>query len=125
TSWLDVDVAYEAAICDHVRRWFGDAEFLTDFSARLKPWQEASTILSLSQTLAKLTAPGIPDMYQGAEGLALSLVDPDNRRPVDFESLSRALDAASFNKQEMIARILALRAKHLQLFLTGLYLPLA
>ena len=47
--------------------------------------QDAGRVNSLAQTLMKYTAPGVPDLYQGAELWDLSLVDPDNRRPVDYE----------------------------------------
>ena len=59
-------------------------DFLKDFQQTLSSFVELGYLNSLSQTLIKLTAPGIPDIYQGAEGLDFSLVDPDNRRPIDY-----------------------------------------
>jgi (1->4)-alpha-D-glucan 1-alpha-D-glucosylmutase len=60
-------------------------------------------------TLLKLTAPGVPDIYQGDELEALSLVDPDNRRPVDWELRKLLLRARSDDKQELIRRVLEVR----------------
>ena len=84
----------------------------------------------------KLTAPGVPDIYQGCELWDLSLVDPDNRRPVDFELRRAFLEQgadpgallASWRdgriKQHVVARTLALRRRHPELFETGSYEPL-
>jgi (1->4)-alpha-D-glucan 1-alpha-D-glucosylmutase len=90
----------------------------------------------LAQTLLKLTAPGVPDFYQGTEFWDLSLVDPDNRRPVDFERccacLGKAAPVAALThwrdgtvKQAMIARVLALRRAAPMLFAEGSYQPVA
>ncbi len=94
TSWIQPDESYERATRDFVSRLL-DAEtgraFLADFEpfalavARLGAWN------SLSQTLLKIGSPGVPDVYQGTETFDFSLVDPDNRRPVDYETLSRLL----------------------------------
>jgi maltooligosyltrehalose synthase len=86
--------------------------------------------------LLKLTVPGVPDFYQGTEFWDLSLVDPDNRRPVDFDARKATLDdtplvtlARSWRdgriKQAMIARALAARRSHPQVFSEGSYEPLA
>jgi len=92
---------------------------------------------SLSQTLLRLTLPGVPDLYQGTEFWDFSLVDPDNRRPVDFKTRAHALSenedlpALLDNwrdgrvKQAMIARMLRFRQRHPRLFLEGSYEPLA
>jgi (1->4)-alpha-D-glucan 1-alpha-D-glucosylmutase len=98
----------------------------------LRPFLQAGYVNSLSQTLIKLTAPGIPDIYQGAEGFDFSLVDPDNRRPVDFDELSGWLanDAplakltAPALKQRIIRMVLRFRREHSSLFAEGHYLPL-
>ena len=91
----------------------------------------------LTQAVLRLTCPGIPDLYQGAEFWDFSLVDPDNRRPVDFAARERALaaneDPASLLahwrdgrvKQAIIARALAFRARTPGLFTSGAYAPLA
>ncbi len=62
-----------------------NCEFLADARAFIEPLVFPGRVTSLAQTLLKLTAPGIPDTYQGSEIWDLSLVDPDNRRPVDFD----------------------------------------
>lgn len=132
TDWLDIDEEYEAAVQDYARRLLDPAntDFLDDFAKTLQPFILAGRINSLSQTFAKLTAPGIPDFYQGAEGWDFSLVDPDNRRPVDYRSLTGAIarDLPPVTddgfKQWMIARCLAVRSEMPELFATGDYLPL-
>ncbi len=58
--------------------------FLQDFCHALQPFIRAGLVNSLTQTVVKLTAPGVPDIYQGCEALDFSLVDPDNRREPDF-----------------------------------------
>ena len=90
----------------------------------------------LTQTVLRLTQPGIPDLYQGTEFWDFSMVDPDNRRPVDFKARQQALDAGESPaslmdswrdgrvKQAMVARMLALRARSPSLFTTGSYTPL-
>ncbi|MEO3385354.1 malto-oligosyltrehalose synthase [Mesorhizobium sp. CAU 1741] len=138
TDWLDVDEHYERTVQDFVKGMLSvdNARFLGDFDATMRPLMIGGAINALSQTLAKLTAPGIPDIYQGAERLDLSLVDPDNRRAVDFASLAAALNPAADApggdealldgtfKQWMIARCLASRREHPGLFLEGDYQPL-
>lgn len=135
TDWLAVDEAYEGAVVDFARDLLDPRNkvFLDDFAATLRPFIRAGAINSLSQTLAKLTAPGIPDIYQGAEMLDLSLVDPDNRRPVDFGTLSarleRGLEEDAFEqalldgslKQWTIAACLACRRQNDALFARGSY----
>ncbi len=68
-----------------------DAVFVEDLERFLPPIVAAGRVNSLAQTLLKLTSPGVPDIYQGTELWDLSLVDPDNRRPVDFEARSAML----------------------------------
>ena len=72
----------------------GRDAFLADFGTASQPLLIAGALNSLAQTLAKLVAPGVPDIYQGAETWELSLVDPDNRRPVDFDRLAGQLEEA-------------------------------
>ncbi len=90
TSWIEPDRPYEADLERFVRGMIADpdvdAEILALIGAMTPEWQS----LSLSQTLLKLTSPGIPDIYQGSELWDLRLVDPDNRTPVDYE-VRRAL----------------------------------
>lgn len=85
TDWIDVDDAYEAALEAYVRGVLADDEVLTALASLLERLRQAGQLTSLAQTLLKLTAPGVPDVYQGCELWDLSLVDPDNRRPVDFD----------------------------------------
>jgi (1->4)-alpha-D-glucan 1-alpha-D-glucosylmutase len=84
TSWSDPDTRYEAASISYARRATADAEIsrrITGFVARLAPHAAAN---SLGTKLVQLTMPGVPDLYQGCELTGLSLVDPDNRGPVDY-----------------------------------------
>ena len=85
TSWTDPDPVFEEALRRFVEGVLGHTEFTEDLSVFLKPMAKPAMITSLSQTLIKCTTPGIPDFYQGADLWDLSLVDPDNRRPVDFD----------------------------------------
>ncbi len=91
TSWTRVNDAYEELVLDLVARALRDAEFLASVESFLPPIVAAGRINSLAQTLLKLTAPGVPDIYQGSEVWDLSLVDPDNRRPVNYAERRRLL----------------------------------
>ncbi|HEX2316626.1 MAG TPA: malto-oligosyltrehalose synthase [Thermomonospora sp.] len=79
TSWTDPDPAYEAAVLEYATAI--PADDIAAFVARIAPYARVNT---LGQKLVQLTMPGVPDVYQGCELVALSLVDPDNRRPVDY-----------------------------------------
>jgi (1->4)-alpha-D-glucan 1-alpha-D-glucosylmutase len=95
TSWTDPDTDYEGAVERFVRRVL-DPDSSGVFCRRMSllggRLAAFGRMNSLAQTLLKLTAPGVPDLYQGTEFWDLSLVDPDNRRPVDFEARRGALD---------------------------------
>jgi (1->4)-alpha-D-glucan 1-alpha-D-glucosylmutase len=95
TSWLTTNQPYEDALVSFVRRSLSGARG-TRFLREFLPFQEriatVGMINSLAQLTLKLGSPGVPDIYQGAELWDLSLVDPDNRRPVDFERRMRVLD---------------------------------
>ena len=149
TSWINQNTEYEDSVSSFVRALLNptaENRFLKDFVpfqrrvARMGLWN------SLSQTLLKLTCPGVPDIYQGNELWDFSLVDPDNRRPVDyvrrrqmFEGLRRwgnAPDSSSIGclmdtpedgrvKLYLIWRTLCLRQEHADLFQQGEYVPLA
>ncbi|HVK90905.1 MAG TPA: malto-oligosyltrehalose synthase [Mycoplana sp.] len=84
TSWDHPNEPYETAVRTFLRELldFRNPAFLDDFGKTARPFIRAGLINSLAQTLVKLTAPGVPDIYQGSEGLDLCLVDPDNRRSV-------------------------------------------
>jgi (1->4)-alpha-D-glucan 1-alpha-D-glucosylmutase len=94
TSWSDQHQEYEQAAVQFVRELLRDSAsnpFLDDFLPFQRRVSFFGALNSLSQTLLKLTAPGVPDIYQGSELWDFSLVDPDNRRPVDFEMRRRLL----------------------------------
>jgi maltooligosyltrehalose synthase len=104
----------------------GFTQELAALVARLAPAGEAN---ALAQLLIKLTLPGVPDIYQGTEDWDLSLVDPDNRRPVDWQGRREALDrleegATGSRKLQVMARALALRRGLPDLVAAGDYLPL-
>jgi len=84
TSWTNPNEAFEAALTGFVAGILADREFMKDFLEFVEPMIRPGYLNSLSQALLKLTAPGVPDIYQGNELWDLSLVDPDNRRPVDY-----------------------------------------
>ena len=85
TSWVNPDAAYDDALRRFVEGLLADEEFLATLQAFLAPLVEPGRVNALAQCLLKLASPGVPDIYQGCEVWDLSLVDPDNRRPVDFE----------------------------------------
>lgn len=92
TSWLNPDVVYEAALERFVRGMIADARVGRAVDPLARALARAGFANSLSQLVVKLTSPGVPDFYQGTELLDLSLVDPDNRRPVDFAARAGLLD---------------------------------
>ncbi|MDZ7280059.1 malto-oligosyltrehalose synthase [Pantoea eucrina] len=138
TDWGDSDEAYETAVLDYVRHLLSrdNAAFLQDFTHALQPFIRAGLINSLTQTLIKLTAPGVPDIYQGSERLDFSLVDPDNRREPDYALLQQLTAEAEPDfdnyqdwlsgalKQQLIARVLHLRKAQPQFFRMSDYQPL-
>ena len=96
TSWIHPDEEYEGALRHFVRTLLVDPEhnaFLADFLPFQKRIVRFGMLNSLSQTLLKFTVPGVPDIYQGNELWAFNLVDPDNRRPVDYDHRQMALQA--------------------------------
>ncbi|MEO5600053.1 MAG: malto-oligosyltrehalose synthase [Cyclobacteriaceae bacterium] len=85
TNWSEPDEQYEKGCNDFIKKIVGERHhFLPSFIPFIKTVYEHAMVYTLSQTLVKLTAPGIPDIYQGCELWDLSFVDPDNRRPVDY-----------------------------------------
>lgn len=136
SRWVFGNAGYEENMHAFVRRALGSSAFLTsftDFLRRMRPQAEAG---SLIQTALKLTVPGVPDIYQGAEMWDHSLVDPDNRRPVDFAVRADLLPDLSCGpvyvpdrpaeqmKLALVATLLRLRADHPALFTNGSYEPL-
>ena len=137
TSWNEVNEPYETAVKDYAARLLDpeNGDFLADFVGTLDPFIRAGLVNGISQTLIKLVAPGVPDIYQGSERLDLSLVDPDNRRAPDFEILTGAgddglqsVDEETWRsgrlKQAVIARVLNLRQQRPELFASGSYIAL-
>ncbi len=130
TSWSAQDETYEAALSSFATRALADRTFIGDLEAFLPPVVAAGRVGSVAQALLKLTVPGVPDIYQGTELWDLSLVDPDNRRPVDFDRRARVLDLVTgatpetvldeldegWPKLWAIARTLELRGRHPALF---------
>ncbi|HKD66377.1 MAG TPA: malto-oligosyltrehalose synthase [Candidatus Binataceae bacterium] len=140
TSWTKPDEAYEKNVQGFVEAVMGEREFLADLEAFVMTLLPFARMNSLAQTLLKLTAPGIPDFYQGTELWDFSLVDPDNRRPVDYglrrrllrevkcagvdEILKRADEGLT--KLWVIQRALAVRSTHPRLFgADAVYEPLS
>ena len=89
TSWLNPDEQYETALVAFVNGLLHDETFLNEFRKLQSDVAWFGALNSYSQLVIKLTAPGVPDIYQGNESWVFSLVDPDNRRPVDFSPLQR------------------------------------
>ncbi|KQV65742.1 maltooligosyl trehalose synthase [Nocardioides sp. Root122] len=126
TTWTEPDEAYEAAVHAAVEAVFDSAEVqqvLVDLATRI---DEPAQSNSLAAKLVAITMPGVPDVYQGSELWETSLVDPDNRRPVDFDHRAEVLagtaedDAAA--KLHVTCTALTLRRERPELF-TG-YTPL-
>lgn len=92
TSWLSPNEGFESATRDFISAVYEDHRFLEDFENFVQLLVTPGRINSISQLLLKLTSPGVPDIYQGNELWTLDLVDPDNRRPVDYD-LRRGLVA--------------------------------
>ncbi len=127
TRWTDVKADYEAAMKDFVASALDpgrSAQFLSDVRSLIDLTGTASTANALAQLLFKLTAPGVPDIYQGTEWWDFSLVDPDNRRPVDYVQRAKDLDdiaESGLTKQQMIRAVLGLRRANPDLFARGHY----
>jgi (1->4)-alpha-D-glucan 1-alpha-D-glucosylmutase len=130
TCWQQPDTEYEDALLEFTGNILADPFFLTDMQAFVEPLVTPGRINSLSQVLLKLTAPGVPDFYQGTELWDYSLVDPDNRRPVDFALRRRLLESllkmdadqimeqmdTGLPKLHVIRQSLALRTRRPELF---------
>jgi len=106
TSWIDQDAQYEGALAGLVDKLVGNPRLVASLERFLADLLPAARTASLAQTLIKLTVPGVPDLYQGCELWDESLVDPDNRRPVDYDrrrQLLAELDEVPVNK--IVARM--------------------
>ena len=116
TNWIEPDLDYEEHVKRFTRKVCSNREF-ESFVERLAPLGDR---IALAQVALKLTAPGVPDIYQGDELPYRALVDPDNRRPVDWDSMRQARDEP---KLHLTKSLLALRAERPQAF-AGAYEPL-
>ncbi len=152
SSWVNVNEAYESALADFIAALLAPGEknlFLADFVPMARRITHHGLLNSLALTLLKLTSPGVPDIYQGCELWQFNLVDPDNRRPIDFAQRQQLLeelrqfDDASQEawaqplramlddmndgriKLHLIRRALALREQFSDVFRDGDYQPLA
>jgi (1->4)-alpha-D-glucan 1-alpha-D-glucosylmutase len=145
TNYDNPDEGYEQAAQDFVKALLRDGSpFLQSFTPFVRRVMEDSAVYSLSLLLLKLTAPGIPDIYQGAELWETSYVDPDNRRPVDYGLRAQLLqqimaeeakggdavrDFLQAHREEgaeklfLIYRTLNFRKEYRQLFSEGEYIP--
>jgi (1->4)-alpha-D-glucan 1-alpha-D-glucosylmutase len=131
TNWIEPDEAHEAAVLDYCRALYDHRPFLDDFEPVAAEIDRAGVAAALRQTALKLTVPGVPDVYQGDELLTYSLVDPDNRRPVDWAQRRGLLDAVRAGgtvppeaaKLALVHRLLALRARRPEAF-AGEYVAL-
>jgi (1->4)-alpha-D-glucan 1-alpha-D-glucosylmutase len=105
TSWHEPNNSYEEKIRGFVGGVFDSPEFIASLERFIEPLILPGRINGLAQTLIKMVAPGVPDFYQGTELWDLSLVDPDNRRPVDFQARAALLSQyASLTVNEVLAQ---------------------
>ena len=141
TSWIQPNEQWDSAMNDFVAQVLSASpknKFLPSFLPVAEEIARLGAINSLSQVVVKLTAPGVPDVYQGSEIWNFSLVDPDNRRPVDYLQRREMLDSlATVSPEELLQqwpdgriklfltqRLLRFRRDHQALFKEGSYLPL-
>ncbi len=128
TSWTAPDEAYDAALASYVTDVLNDGSLMAavaDYAAELT---EPGRVNALAQKLLQLTLPGVPDSYQGSELWNLSLVDPDNRRPVDYAERARLasvldraegaprIDDSGVAKLHLVRSVLRLRRERPELF---------
>jgi (1->4)-alpha-D-glucan 1-alpha-D-glucosylmutase len=142
TSWLNPNEAYEKGLRLFIERMLDrgrSPEFLQSLETLAKRLALLGALNSLSQVTLKMTMPGVPDFYQGTEFWDLSMVDPDNRRPVDFAARAAALrDVDSPDWVDLVQnwpdgriklawtrRLLKLRTEFAAVFTEGNYEPLA
>jgi malto-oligosyltrehalose synthase len=123
TSWKDPDQGYEEAVLGYAAELLADAGLTDEIEAFVVRLAAAARVNSLGQKLVQLTMSGVPDVYQGCELLGLSLVDPDNRRPVDYnrrQSLLKNPDGSlDAEKLLVTSRALWLRREHPDWFSAG------
>jgi (1->4)-alpha-D-glucan 1-alpha-D-glucosylmutase len=142
SSWLSPNALYEETVTNFAQEILSNTDFMNAFLPFQKKIAYYSCLNSLAQILLKITCPGIPDFYQGTELWDLNLVDPDNRRPVDFQLRQKLLaETAQLQpakapelletletgqvKLYVTCRALQFRRQHKRLFDQGQYLPLS
>jgi (1->4)-alpha-D-glucan 1-alpha-D-glucosylmutase len=142
TSWIQPNQEWLGAMRDFVARILEPSpknKFLPNFLPVVEEVARLGVVNSLSQTLLKLTSPGVPDIYQGNELWNFSLVDPDNRRPIDYQCRREKLASLKEAKPDelwqnwpdgrikmfLTNRLLRFRREHVDLFGRGNYLPIA
>jgi (1->4)-alpha-D-glucan 1-alpha-D-glucosylmutase len=104
TSWTEPDPVYEAAVLGLATRVLGDAELARDIKRFVDAISPDAMVSSLGAKLVQLTMPGVPDVYQGCELGGLSLVDPDNRRPVDYRRRRDLLSSLDEGRLDLALR---------------------
>jgi (1->4)-alpha-D-glucan 1-alpha-D-glucosylmutase len=146
TSWMNPSDAYDAAVRDFIGDLLDEKgkAFAADVGRFVAKIADSGFVNSLAQLVLKMTLPGVPDFYQGTELWDFNLVDPDNRRPVDFETRRRSLDRLEANVESptfasdlaarwpdsdiklwITSRGLALRRELPEAFNFGEYIPLS
>jgi (1->4)-alpha-D-glucan 1-alpha-D-glucosylmutase len=131
TSWVEPDEGFEGTLLGYARALLASEPFRADFEPFVERVATDGERSALGQLVLKLACPGIPDIFQGDELWRLSLVDPDNRRPVDWQERRRALEALcagapaerATRKLHAIRAALALRRRRPAAF-AGAYRPL-
>ncbi|MCW2598478.1 MAG: malto-oligosyltrehalose synthase [Frankiales bacterium] len=123
TSWTDPDQHYDARVASFVRGILADRALCEDLAAFVEDLAPAWRLTALAQKLVQLTMPGVADTYQGTEFTDLSLVDPDNRRPVDFARRAALLEDADSSvdadKLRVVSSCLRLRRARPEWFVEG------
>jgi (1->4)-alpha-D-glucan 1-alpha-D-glucosylmutase len=109
TSWISNNQDFEAALKNFIDRTMAHEPFLRELQQFVDRIKRAGRVNSLAQTLLKYTAPGVPDLYQGTELWDLSLVDPDNRRPVDYALRRQLLSELKTMDRDRVAELVMAR----------------
>jgi (1->4)-alpha-D-glucan 1-alpha-D-glucosylmutase len=127
SNWVEPNEQHEARVRSFVRSLYENHEFLDDFEPFVAHVAQAGEHASLGALLLRLTSPGVPDIYQGDAFWSLNLVDPDNRRPIDWKRAYRAAEQTAPSREtlkfHLIRRVLRLRAEYPEAFF-GSYEPL-
>jgi (1->4)-alpha-D-glucan 1-alpha-D-glucosylmutase len=114
TNWLEPNEAHEQRVKEFVRSLYSNQEFLDDFEPFAARVARAGEHAALGALLLRLTTPGLPDIYQGDALTSLNLVDPDNRRPVDWETHAAVLREPAPTRRTMKAHLIR-RVLHLRM----------